>query len=358
MADKLKQKGGANSQQIQAETAIIGIDEQRARQIYYELFDRQVKDLAYEASVIAAQRIGVFEGKIINRLEKIESAFENFRDPEFLSCIQSAENTAMQTDDAYVYDVLAELLAHKIQRKNEKKIGTGIKKAIQIVHDIDDDSLCGLTCYYTHQSFSIVTTNGKQMLEGLEKLFSKIVYSDLPISSEWLDQLDVLSCIRISPFATTRSFEDDLIERYEGILCNGIEKTSSDYQTAISILNQNKMPINILVDYEFAKNTVRMKVMSEASIDELKLNVYGKQIELTLEQKAALKKIYGLCKKGNNRVSEIRENLSKSFENYKYLSKVKHWINEMKTAFVLTGVGRVLAYTNAKRYEPNLPNMY
>lgn len=358
MADKLKQKGGANSQQIQAETVIIGIDEKRAREIVNELLALQIRDMANEASIIASQRIGIFEGKIIDRLEKIESAFENFREPEFLTCVQSAENTAMQTDDTYVYDVLAELLAHKIQRKNEKKIGTGIKKAIQIVHDIDVDSLCGLTCYYTQQSFYVVTSNGKEMLDGLEDLFSKIIYSELPNNTEWLNQLDVLSCIRLSPFATTRSFEDALIKNYEGIFSNGIEKASTEHQEAIRILNENQFPTDILVDHEFAKDVIRMNVISESFIDEVRLNVNGISRELTSKQKDALKKVYALCKKGKNRADEIKENLSQSIETYKYLSKVRNWINGMKIAFVLTGVGRVLAYTNAKRYEPNLPKMY
>ena len=43
-------------------------------------------------------------------------------------------------------------------------------------------------------------------------------------------------------------------------------------------------------------------------------------------------------------------------DKYEHISKIKQWWESIPLAFEITSVGKVLAHTNAKRCDSNIPN--
>ena len=65
MHEKKQQKSGDNSLQIQADTFVLGITEERAREIVDEKLDNVIKEYAHEAQGLAIQRISTFADILI-----------------------------------------------------------------------------------------------------------------------------------------------------------------------------------------------------------------------------------------------------------------------------------------------------
>lgn len=127
-ASKQKQKAGDNSQQFQVQTMIVnnGIEEKRAREIFQEMLDVARKDLTQEAREIAIERVGKFEDDLIPKIEKIEGAINAFADPDFQFALTSAHKTAAATERENDYELLSELLIHRVHKKGNKNSCAGI----------------------------------------------------------------------------------------------------------------------------------------------------------------------------------------------------------------------------------------
>ena len=78
--------------------------------------------------------------------------------------------------------MLTELLAHRVEKKSDRKTKASISKAVEIVDQIDDDALCGLTVVYAINSWATVAGHILSRLTHHERsIFSSV----LPRPPNW-----------------------------------------------------------------------------------------------------------------------------------------------------------------------------
>lgn len=365
MANKQNQKAGDGAQQLQAETMIVnvGIDEKRAREIYKEMNLQLKKEYSQEALNIATSRVSEFENRLMPKMDAVDGALEAFADPSFQLLLVEAQKTAASSERPADYDLLAELLIHRFQKGENRFTRAGISRAVEIVDEIADDALLGLTVFHSVGYFLPVSGDIIQGLTTLNDLFSKIIYGNLPVGNDWLDHLDILDAVRINSISGLKKIEQFYPERLDGYIALGIEKDSENYNKAIDLLKTHGLPQNILVEHIFNSNFVRINVPNRSQIDSLALQqpiVQNGQlsilnIPMSKEQKDVIKSIYDLYKQD----SGIKQNNIRQFmdewNKQPNLKKLRDWWDKLSTGIQLTSVGRVLAHSNAQRCDKNLP---
>lgn len=366
--DKQIQKAGKNSRQIQANNIIIsnGIEEKRAREIFMEMFDVARRDLTKEAYEIAEQRVEQFENELISKMERVDGAINAFADPDFQFLLTNAHRTAATTNREKDYALLSELLLRRVQRGNNRYIRAGIGRAVEIVDDISDEALLGLTTAFAIEKYLPVTGRMKEGLSVLNILFKEICYANLPEGTDWLEHLEILDAIRISSFGSLKKLEEYFSERMAGYCKVGIKKESDDYSLAVDMLKEKGLPLSLLCDHEINEGYVRIPIINEQQIDEIcirnVMNELGSSrvevMDLTMQQKEVLHKIYSMYDNNQELLHMVKINFYKELENYQYLSIIKDWWNKIPLSFEMTGVGRVLGHANAKRVYETLPDLY
>lgn len=363
MNEKQVQKSGDNSQQLQVDTIIFnsGIEEKRAREIFKEMFDITRKDLSSEAYSIATQRIAEFENDLIPRMRNIEGAMNAFSDPGFQFLLTNAHKTAAATDRRMDYSLLSELLIHRIQKGSNRKTRAGITRAVEIVDEISDDALLGLTVAFAVERYTPTAGNVLQGLDRLNNLFEKICYDSLPVNSEWLEHLDILDAIRTSTFGTLKKLEDYYSAQMSGYCAIGIKRDSENYSKTIEILRESIIPENVLMSNEFYEEYVKLPIVNEQAIDNISFVLtndsigFPINIDLSDKQKQALHEIYKMYDSDENIKQEIMTKFSDELIKRPYLNKIREWWNGIPISFNITAVGRVLAHSNARRCDETLP---
>lgn len=358
------QKAGNNSQQIQAKNVVIvqGIDEKRAREIYDEQYAIAKRDLTEEARVMAKERVKELEDKLIPKMQAIEDGLKAFADPSFQLLLIEAQKSAVATEREVDYDLLSELLIHRIERGDDRYVRTGIHRAVGIVEEISDEALLALTVVHSVLSFIPRATDVDSSLKSLEKLFEKIIYAELPLNSFWMDQLDVLSAIRINRLDAFESIERLYSKVLDGIVIVGIERNSAQHVKAEELLRSAELPVsNILENNPLNHDFVRLKVPSTKIIDSMKLAHYknGQMVinPINEMQKNAINSVLNLYSKDAVLLKKVNELFIEKFAEYPYLVKLKEWWKKIPYGFDITLVGKVLAHANAQRCEKTLPMM-
>lgn len=367
MTSKQIQEAGDNSQQLQANNMIVnivGIDEKRAREIYQEMNLQLRKDYSQEALNVANSRVAEFENRLLPKMEAIEGALEVFADPSFQVLLVEAQKAAASTERPADYELLSELLIHRFQKGNNRVIRAGISRAVEIVDKISDDALLGLTVFHSVGFFSPASGIIQQGLNTLNDLFGKLLYSDLPVGSEWFDHLDILDAIRVDSFRQLKKIEVYYPENLSGYVDIGIEKNSEDFDKAIELLKNNRLPQNILIEHELNSNYVRVATPNKVEIDTMAL--YHHQMvdngrfsimkfPLSDEQKNIIKSIYDLYKKDESIKQQNVNKFMEEWNNQPNLRKLREWWDNINVGIELTSVGRVLAHSNAQRCDKHLP---
>ena len=267
MSDKQVQKAGNNAQQMQAEiiniTNVSGIDEKRARESFNEMYAIARKDFTQDAYQCANERVAKFEEALMPKMLKVEGALQKFSDPSFQFLITEAHKTAASTEREADYDLLSELLLHRVKKDKDRKVRVGIKKAIEIVDQVDDDALCALTVAYTIERLFPATGSIIRGLNILENVFSKLCYTNLCQGKEWLDHLEILDAVRLDHISSLKDLDLFYAEQLDGYVCVGIKKESEDYQKALSLLSSGNLPRELLCDHELLEGYVRLPVINK-----------------------------------------------------------------------------------------------
>lgn len=349
--DKLVQNTGANSQPIQAQTVIVGIDEKRAREIVDEKLSIALDTFSIEANTIAKKRNEKFNISLIKRMVQ-ENALSAFSDPSFLILLVEAQRRAASAEREHDYDLLSELMVHRFQKGSDRIIRAGISRAIEIVDQISDEALLAITVFHSVSYFIPDTGNMNQGLKTLDNLFNKIIYDTLPTDNKWLDHLDILDAIRTSSFGGTKSLEDFWYEKFDGYLKNGINRKSEEYNEAKETLIKAGFNPNCLVKNILNKKYFKIAVMNKNRISDLTVTDLLGEHPVTNSQRSALERVYDLY--DDSKMS--KENFVEEIEKYPNLKKLREWWNTLeKQAIQITSVGRVLAHSNAQRIDRNLP---
>ena len=201
----------------------------------------------------------------------------------------------------------------------------------------------------------------------LNQLFSSVLYGELPQGSQWLEQLDLLRAVRISAISRLRSLEDYYAEALSGYINVGIEKFSENYNKALEIIQEARLPKDILSDHELRQGYVRLKMKNINNLDIISLQgttevtfnnrVFQVPISVPLsdEQKQAMKEIYVLY---DSSIERRKENIMEFFrlwDSFEILSKIKTWRDTISMGVSITPIGKSLAHANAQRHFDGLP---
>lgn len=367
MTDKQIQKSGEGSTNVQANsmTVNIGIDEKRAREIYSEMNLQVRQQYSQEAVQVAKKRVDEFEAILIPKMEKLDGALEAFGDPSFQLLLLEAQKTAAATERPADYDLLSELLIHRFQKGSDRMARTGINRAVEIVDEISDDALLGLTVSHAVSHLTPVTGNIIEGLGVLDNLFGKILYGKLPNDSAWLDQLDLLDAVRLSTFGSMKKIEQYYPEKLSGYVDVGIKRDSEKYTKAVEILHQHTIPSDILVTHELDNGFVRINVPNISAISSIvirRTQSFGSwyipketQVPLSDAQVRALKSVYELYEQDDNKKQDNVKSLMGKWDSRPHLKELREWWDNIGIVFQITAVGRVLAHSNAQRCDSTLP---
>ncbi|WP_424687933.1 LPO_1073/Vpar_1526 family protein [Halarcobacter ebronensis] len=365
MISKQNQESGDNSTNIQADNLVVnvsGIDEKRAREIFSEMNLQLKNDYTIEALRIANNRVSDFENILMPKMEKVEGALEAFSDPSFQLLLVEAQKTSASTERPADYELLSELLLHRFKKGNDRVVRAGINRAVDIVDEISDDSLLGLTVFHSVSNFIPTSGDIKRGLHVLDDLFGKVIYDELPLGKDWLDHLEMLNTIRLNLFGNLKKLEEYYPLVLSGYIDVGIEKNSENHNKALEILSKEELPSDILVEHALNDNYLRLEIANKEHINDIQIeSSNGKfgQIKvfnpLTKKQITAANSIYALY----NRDQVLKEqNIKLFFEEWDKkpnLKKLKDWWNGLTNSIQVTSVGKVLAHSNAQRCSPNLP---
>lgn len=353
------QKAGANATQFQAQTVNFyeGITEEKAKEIFWQQNDLAMQEYSQEAIKTANERVGKLEAQLLPRISQLENALPAFADPAFQMLLKKAQLSAAASEREDDYKLLSELLVCHIQKGNDRKNRAGIKQAIQIVDDIDNEALCGLTIFHAIDHFFPVEGMIKPGLKILDDLFSKLLYLDLPLGKSWIDHLDLLGAVRATSFSTFSRLEDLYAKTLSGYVCAGIRVESDEFYKALQILKQEHINLNILVPNECLDGYARIAIINAAYIDELyKININGKRM-LSDSEKKALRNIMNLYTTDNTLINQAKSNFKELWDSFQSLHKIRIWWSSIPMGFEITQSGIVLAHTNAKRCDPSLPDL-
>lgn len=361
MADeKLTQKAGDNAQQIQAGTVIInnGINETQARELYSEMSKKAMQEYTAESHLLIEKRINDFANVFIPRLERIENGFQEFADPEFQLELRKAQVTSACTDEQADYEMLSELLLHRIENKEKRRIKASITKAIEIVDKIDDESLCGLTIAYVVEQFIPVSFSISDGIQKLSELFSKLLVSELPRNSSWASYLDILDVLRTSQMGKLINLTVFFSKKLNGYTSIGIKKDSNDYEKAKEILKSVNLSENALVQHELLEGYVRIPVVNYDGISEFSISFPSPLESRKINDKeiAALKAIWELYSHEKEKEEETNTKFKELWDSFPALKQIREWWDSIPNSFSITPIGKVLAQANAQRYV-NIPTI-
>lgn len=366
MIAKQNQKGGDGSTNVQAEqiTMVVGIDEKRAREIYQEMNLQLREDYSKEALEIANLRVSEFENKLMPKMEEVDGALEAFTDPSFQLLLVEAQKTAASTERPADYDLLSELLIHRFEKGENRITRAGINRAVEIVDEVSDDALLGLTVFHAVSNFLPISGEIHKGLAVLNELFGKILYEELPTGNDWLDHLDILDTIRLNTYAKLKELPEFYAEQLSGYTDIGIEKDSANYTKALEILNNNDLSQDILVEHDLNSNFVRIAITNKNSIKSLRIQeeIIGENGEtisisnpLPREQIEALTSVYNLYKQDDTLKQKNIKSFKEEWNNKRNLKIINDWWCNLNSSFKLTSVGKVLAHSNAQRCDKTLP---
>lgn len=353
------QKAGDNAQQVQIQNLTIGIDEKRAREIYDEKYAIAKRNFTEEALRIADERVKKLENRLMPKIKAVNEGLKSFADPSFQLLLVDAQKVAVATERTVDYDLLSELLVHRIKKGNDRHVKTGIHRAVEIVDDISDEALLGLTVIHSINSFIPVASECIDALDSLNDLYSRIIYGNLPEGTDWIEDLEILDAIRINSFGKFKSIREYYSRVLDGIITIGIKKDSEEYRNAVTILKDNDLFIpNLLVENYLLPDYVRVNIGNFEDINTRSfIRTFGSASisPMSEQQKSVIKSIIGLYSNDTQLKKDVEDRFLLEWNKRHYLSLLKEWFEKIPNSFNITSVGKVLAHSNAQRCDDKLP---
>lgn len=342
-----RQLAGTNAQQFQvAGDLVVGaFSEAQAREIATSVASSVIAQFTADAIVTGRTRIEVFDEKLVRQM-MLEDRLSAFADPGFQILLKKAQAGAASTEREPDLDMLVRLLGDRASRGDDRLVRAGLDRAVQIVDQIDDSALTGLTVFIAVHQFSPTAGQVSQGLDTMERLFSQLCVSSLPQGSAWLDHLDVLDAVRISSVGSLPKFQDVYGNLLAGYVAPGVESGSEAEAEAFASCagaNLTMAP----EEHELRPGFRRLPFVTQAAFD----RALATSEKLTHEQRRVAAEVardkYGL----GQTESGILPELLKAVRTRPTLREVQEWWDAIPIAVQVTPIGRVLARANAKRLD-------
>lgn len=358
--NKQSQQAGEGSQLVQAGTIIInqGISEERVRAIFNEMMPIALERLTKEGIATASARVEKLGNIMLPRVESVEGMLEAFANPTFLRLLRKAQQAAAITEEEADYKLLTELLVCHVEKEADRKNMADISRAIEIVGEIDNSALCGLTIMHAMGVYAPTSGNLDKGLQDLDEMYGKLEYVKLPEGEEWIDHLDVLRTIRISQVGGFKKFEEYCASFFDGYSCVGIKIDSNDYQKAKELLTKIGIDeTKMLVKNDLLDGYCRLPISSRDQITKLKVREENLKRTVTEQERKILEDIWRLYEKNDDLQKYVEKKFVNKWDTYEKLRNIHIWWNLISTGFRITGIGKMLAHTNEKRCDSDLPDL-
>ncbi len=368
MSDKINIETGDDSTNITGKTVnvtnnyIQGLTEDKVSEIIDKKLEmlNTVNVYTQEAYTLAENRIKKLEEIVIPRIAKIDKSLGVFADPSFQSVLNDAVKVAAQTDEEESYKLLSELLAYKVEEPNDKSVKMDVTYAIDVIDKITDEALQAITVFVALQTWGPALGNISQGLTITNNLFSKLLFSSLPLTDDWIDQLDILKVIRIQSFGRFPSLQELQKRLFSGYVVCGISKNSEKLNEIYKLLDECSIPRTCLIANELNPDYYRLPIVN---LNDIKLMDYidpntsfiHGRISLNELQISKIKQIIGYYDNDVVKLNQISEKFNEKWNSYEKLKIIGDWWSNLPYSFGVTSIGKVLAVTNAQRIDSTLP---
>lgn len=359
-----QQKAGDNSTQIMVAGDLnTGITEQQARDICRAECAIALQNWAFQAGAFAEARIQKLEDKVLPKMLSYDKNLSIFGDPGFQILLRKAQIAAASSERENDYEILSDLLLHRAEQDKNRERRLGITKAIEVVDQIDEVALIALSIVYAVSKYIPNSPKLNEGLKVLDILYGKIIdKKSLPANSSWMEHLDLLSAIRLSPngINSFKKIEEYMPERLDNYFEAGLRKDSDEYKLAIEKLQSVGVPCTCFEPHPLKENYVRLTTPRE--VDKIILSVKMPQgtiqIPLTEQQKEVFEYVNSINFQLNCKDQEMTALFWKIWDNYPHLKEVRYWWNNLKPYFTITPVGEALANAYIRGKEPSIPSIY
>lgn len=370
MNEKINIETGDDSTNITGKTVNVtqnyyqGLTEDKVTEIIDKKLEmlNTVQVFTQEAYNRAESRVKKLEEIVIPRIAKIDETLGVFADPSFQSVLNDAVKVAAQTDEIESYKLLSELLAHKVEKPNDKSVKMDVTYAIDVIDKITDEALQALTLFCAIQLWRPASGIISQGLETINNLYSKLMFSNLPQDDKWIDQLDILNVIRIQSFGKFPSLFELQKRLFSGYIVCGIHKNSEKLNEIYQLLDECSIPRTCLIENELNSDYYRLPL---AEVNNIKLMDYidpntpfiTGRVSLNKLQIPNIKKIISYYENDFEKLNKISESFNEKWNSYEKLRVIGEWWTKLPYSFGVTSIGKVLAITNAQRIDSTLPKI-
>lgn len=395
--NKSEQTAGDNSTQVQAGTVnnfynttnIVGIDEKRARTICKEEYAIAKANWTQEAQGIAQERVMALEDKLIPKMKQHDETLKIFGDPAFQFVLRKAQISAASSGEEKDLDMLSELIVHRAEQNGNRERTLGITKAIEIIDQVPESSLIGLSIFYAIDRYEPESFDIHQGLKSLDNLYKGILNDiELPVGTQWIENLDVLSAVRMgSPGIRPFKKMEEFLSNQLACLPMGIERNSQEYNEILSELHKvglydpkeeiaelnedngdNKKALKIEMPL-FKEHPLREgflicacppKFLTDNGSIIVTATIDSKEFKFHLseEQYLAYKHLSEMTYKDGRNVESLTSKLIKEWDNYEILKNVRIWWNQLPISFTITPIGVAIANAYIRTKYPAIPSMY
>ena len=122
-------------------------------------------------------------------------------------------------------------------------------------------------------------------------------------------------------------------------------------------LNAAQLSPDLLVPNELLEGYVRLPVSNQNAIKNMNIISLGITRKINDQEIEVLNNIWKLYSSDVNLKNSVAEKFNDLWKSYSTLKQLQLWWDNIPIAFDITKVGKVLAHTNAKRCDPELPDL-
>lgn len=355
LENKQMQKAGNNATQIQVEK--IEYNNSLSLETVTQIVKNEITIALNENSLVAEEkantRLTEFSNVFLPKLIK-SNLLECFCEPSIQFFFRNVEKTAMCTDSKHCYQILSEILVHRVNKKDDFTIVAATNKAIEVADKISDDALLFLTIFLCIDGFIPNSGDIKQGLKTLDGLYENILRDKpIPFNEHIIDNLEIVDAIRRQDFLTHKKFDEFFPNFLEGYSSAGIDKDSQNYQNLQDLLKEVGIKENDIFSEALLENHIRINVVNRAKLAELLISTQQDKVN------GLLNKMYDLYDKSPEKMEIAKKKFCSIVQDYPNLLKIKNWWdnNMINCGINITPIGKVLAHTNAKCLDNNIPDL-
>ena len=336
---------------------IIVIRDNFIKELIKDEFNKDFVAIQESLNEKLSSSINSFQTIVNYKFNDIYNAIEALKHPEVykdtLNAIKAAAFSNRQSD----FEVLAELLLERYRLNNDVSRNAGISIAINIVNQVSDDAILGVTLLLYYTKFISYDCNVTSILNNLDNVFSKLMYSDLPRGKDWIYNLEMLNAVSLNYMEKYKDAPDRYRELLSDYIVTGIAKESDAYEKAIKVIKEASFPCpldEILIDNDLLEGYLVVNGYLISNLNkgiQLKITKDGndKRYDPTDKQKDALRKVLSLYCKAGDKQLKVKNNFYSEWSKRSNLTKFSSWLKQMPCNVILTPIGMALAQANAKR---------